>query len=216
MNARECGARTRAGKACRKAAMPNGKCRNHGGASPVGVAHPSFKTGRYSKDLPARLAARLQEASVDPDLISMRQEIALVDARTNEVLSRLDSKEAAAHWMQLKDLVEQFRLGTATQRIQAAEALSTWSTEALSDYAVWAEVLDLMERRRKLAETESKRLAAMGQFLTASQAMVLLASVVDVIRRTVTDKQQLSAISREIGRLADQREGPGFPALSLA
>jgi hypothetical protein len=47
--AKVCGAKTRRGTACRRAAMPNGKCYNHGGKSLRWMAHPNFKHGRYSK-----------------------------------------------------------------------------------------------------------------------------------------------------------------------
>ncbi len=53
------GAKTRAGGACRRAAMPNGRCSKHGGKSLVGPAAPAFRHGRSSKLLPARLAALL-------------------------------------------------------------------------------------------------------------------------------------------------------------
>lgn len=169
------------------------------------MASSQYVNGRYSKHLPTRIAAAYNAAKSDPELISVRDEIALVDARTNEVLARLDSKEAAIHWLQLKSLVEQFRDVNPVKRVQAAQALAEWSTEALSDYAVWAEVLDLMERRRKLAETESKRLSAMGQMITSERAMILLAHVVDICRRNVSNRNELSAIAREIGQLADLR-----------
>lgn len=200
-----CGAKSkRTGKPCTVPAMPNGRCYIHGGKSLIGAALPQFIDGRYSKHLPSRLAVLYAESQSDTDLISVRDELRLVDARTNEVLSRLDSKEAASHWAQLKGLVDQFRSGTPDKRIQAAEALSVWSAEALLDYAVWAEVLDLMERRRKLAETESKRLVAMGQMMTVSQVMSLAGAVIDICRRNVSNRNELSAISREIGVLADR------------
>lgn len=46
---KRCGAKTRSGKPCRAWAMPNGRCRMHGGSSPKGREHPSFKTGLHSK-----------------------------------------------------------------------------------------------------------------------------------------------------------------------
>lgn len=44
-----CGAKTRKGTPCKSAAMENGRCRMHGGLSPKGVDHPSFKTGQHSR-----------------------------------------------------------------------------------------------------------------------------------------------------------------------
>jgi hypothetical protein len=39
---KQCGAKTRAGTPCKRPAMPNGRCRLHGGLTPI-------KHGRYSK-----------------------------------------------------------------------------------------------------------------------------------------------------------------------
>jgi hypothetical protein len=48
-----CGARTRKGSPCRGPAMPNGRCRMHGGASPGaprGERNGNYRNGRYTKD----------------------------------------------------------------------------------------------------------------------------------------------------------------------
>jgi hypothetical protein len=65
-NAPRCGAKTRKGTACRSAAMPNGRCRMHGGMStgprtPEGIERiraSRTKHGRYS----AAAIARRREA----------------------------------------------------------------------------------------------------------------------------------------------------------
>jgi glucans biosynthesis protein len=47
-----CGARTRSGGTCKAAAMPNGRCRMHGGRSPgapIGNKN-AWKHGRYSAE----------------------------------------------------------------------------------------------------------------------------------------------------------------------
>lgn len=46
-----CGAKTRSGRPCEGPAMPNGRCRMHGGSSPgapKGKANGNYKTGRYT------------------------------------------------------------------------------------------------------------------------------------------------------------------------
>jgi hypothetical protein len=48
-----CGAKTRAGSPCRCPAMPNGKCRTHGGASPGaprGSANGRFRDGYWTHE----------------------------------------------------------------------------------------------------------------------------------------------------------------------
>jgi hypothetical protein len=50
-NAPRCGARTRSGTSCRCPAMPNGKCRIHGGLSPGaprGAANGSYRDGYWT------------------------------------------------------------------------------------------------------------------------------------------------------------------------
>ena len=48
-----CGARTRDGTPCRSPAMPNGRCRMHGGMSPgapMGEANGSYRHGRFTNE----------------------------------------------------------------------------------------------------------------------------------------------------------------------
>ena len=48
-----CGAKTRAGSACRCPAMPNGKCRIHGGLSPGaprGAANGNYRDGYWTRE----------------------------------------------------------------------------------------------------------------------------------------------------------------------
>src|SRR5829696_2327225 len=48
---RRCGARTRSASPCRSPAMPNGRCRMHGGKSPgapKGKANGNYRHGRFT------------------------------------------------------------------------------------------------------------------------------------------------------------------------
>ncbi|MFK5600652.1 HGGxSTG domain-containing protein [Methylobacterium sp. HMF5984] len=48
-----CGAKTRSGSPCRSPAMPNGRCRMHGGSSPgapKGKANGMYRHGRYTNE----------------------------------------------------------------------------------------------------------------------------------------------------------------------
>ena len=51
-----CGARTRSGSLCRSGAMPNGRCRLHGGLSPGAPKgnKNAYKHGRYAGEAAAR------------------------------------------------------------------------------------------------------------------------------------------------------------------
>ncbi len=156
----------------------------HGGASPSGLGSPNFKTGRYSKHLPAKLADRYHEAVNDADLLAMRDDIALLDARIGE------------------------RLATLTEHADDPGVA----------HVVWQDVSAYVEQRRKLVETEQKRLIAMQQMMTAEQAALLLGAVAGVIRKHVNDRPTLAAISADLAQLAmvEPTVGRALPARSGA
>ena len=72
----------------------------------------------------------------------------------------------------------------------------------VADYRAWAELLATIEMRRRLADTERRRLEAMQQMITTERAMLLVAALVDAVRRHVDDKRVLDAIGREVERIA--------------
>ena len=157
-----CGAKTRSGGTCKNAQMLNGRCRMHGGATPRGPACGSFKTGRHSKSLPFRLAARYEEAMADETLLEQRSEIALLDVRIDEVVRAVDARRASV---------------------------------------VWDDLCRLLDQRRKLVESERRRMVEMHQMLTTEEAMTLLAAVVDSLRRHIVDRKVLAAVSADLTRL---------------
>jgi hypothetical protein len=162
------------------------------------MANPAFKTGRYTTCIPDRLAGKYLEAQADPDLIGLRDELSLLDARLADVLTRVDTKEAGVHWANASNALQRYN---NTGDAGAMDELRASIGDGLSDYAAWNEVFSLIERRRKLCETETKRLAAMGQQITAERAMILVAAMVDIVRRNVTDPQVMRSISGEVNKL---------------
>ena len=74
------------------------RCKRHSYGSPAGPLNPAFVHGRHSKVLPVRLLERYQASLSDPDLLSMRDDIALVDARMQELLSRVETGESDNLW----------------------------------------------------------------------------------------------------------------------
>lgn len=177
----------------------------HGGASPRGLAHPSTTTGRFSKDLPTRLLAQYEAALADPDLIALREELALATAREGDLLTRVDSGEAGAHWRGIRGALADFRKAQRRDDAPAA-AGALREMERLTDLGIaddqaWAELFDVIEARRRLADTERRRLESMQQMITTERAMLLVAALVDAVRRHVDDRQVLDAIGRELERL---------------
>lgn len=199
-----CGAKKRnKDEICKKSpSVGRNRCKLHGGASPRGTLSKKFKDGRYSRDMPTRLATRYAEALKDPELLSLRDEIAMMQARISEQLTRLDQGESGALWKLLRNKYEE-----ATGAVRASDQASFTQIFAEigriinrghNDFRSWEELSRNSDQLRKLTESENKRLLATQQMMTAEQAMMMLAFVVSVIRKHVHEKEKLAAISAEI------------------
>jgi len=184
-------------------------CANHGGKSLVGVDSPTFKHGRYSKHLPDSLSVRYQEALNDANLICLEDEIALIDARIKrqlDLLAKVGINEAM--FGRLKLLYERFQMHTNSGKhglaIRAIRELGALLDQGADATLAWTEINELMETRRKMVETERKRLLDEDQVITVDRLMVLVAALVDIIRRNVASKDERAAVSDEIRLLVER------------
>lgn len=191
--------------------MANGRCRMHGGNQSHGVAHHSTKTGRYSKYLPARLAARYQESQDDETLLGLRDEVSLLDARLAELLGRVDTGESGAAWSEAATALGEFRKavtsGDATGRLVAFAAMEEAIERGQSDTATWDDIHKAVEQRRRLVESERKHLEQMGQMVAVGQVMLMIGQIVELLRENVHDRDALVAISSGINRIVGATSG---------
>ena len=197
-----CGAKTRSGGVCKNAPMPNGRCRMHGGANPRGLAHHSTKHGRYSKDLPTRLAGRFEEAINDSELGTLKSEIALLDTRIGEMLSNIDTEQYGDIWKQTSDSFHNLKAAVnskdGSMMLAALNDMDAAIKRGYSDMSTWDNIIKVIEQRRKLTDSERKRLVDLQQMITAEQSMLLITTLMRAVKTHVTDKRVLSAIANEI------------------
>ncbi len=201
------------GQQCRRRAV-SGKqvCTVHGGLTPGGIASPHWKHGRYSKYAPTRLIERYIEAQSDSEILNLTEEIALVDARIADVLKRVDAGESGQIWSELQEKRKKF-LGA--QRKQDQETMAEALTDILNlvarghaDWSAWLEVMNLIERRRRLVESEQRRRMSMHLLIKveeAAQAMVILAdavrgAVVEYVRDPEERQRVLVAVQQALSR----------------
>lgn len=202
----------RTGQQCRASAVKGrATCRMHGGTTAVGPASPTWKDGRHSSVLPKRLREHYEASLADPDRLVLEAEIALVDARISELLGVVDTRESGRIWSELQKRVTALEAGQAAKN---PVAVATAQFEILmlireghAEWTAWNDVLSLIERRRKLVESERKRLVQQHQVVTADQAMALLALLVEAVHEHVHDRAVLRAITSEYTRLTGV-EGP--------
>lgn len=92
------------------------------------------------------------------------------------------------------------------QHLSAVQAIITGGN---TDDAAWGAVMAMVEQRRKLVDSESRRLVEMQQMITVEQAMALLAQLTSIITRHVPDRETRAAIAGELRGLI--RRSPPEP-----
>jgi hypothetical protein len=207
-----CGAKKRNGQPCQQWPIKGRtRCRLHGGKSRMGPGSGRFVHGRYSTFLPSHLAAHYEAAAHDPQLLELRRDISLVDARIADLLQRVDTGESGAIWRQTQAVMWRFTReqtkGNLDAMPSAVAQVQRLITQGAADHAAWREVGELIEQRRKLCDSENKRLMQAHESLTSEQAMTFLAQVVAAIQRHVPDKAVLSAIAQDMQALVHHRHG---------
>jgi hypothetical protein len=121
-----CGAKTRSGTPCKRAPMPNGRCKLHGG---MATGRP-LTTGRYSLKHRASLAEKMQAFRADPQPGDLADELALMRALLADYLERFptgqplvyeDIERVVGLLSEISKLVERINRIMTTTALTAAE-----------------------------------------------------------------------------------------------
>jgi hypothetical protein len=217
----QCSARAKSsGQQCRRRAVTGMRvCQVHGGVTPKGPASPHWIDGRHSKYLPKHLLGAYLAARDDPERLALMDELALIDARLNDVLGRVDSGESGRLWTELRKTVAALEAAKRSGDVAVvATTLTTivdLVTQGHDDAAAWQDVAGLIERRRKLVDSESKRQREAREMIHIEQAFGLMGMLVEAVRGHVTDPTALRAVAETFSRLTGQpipTEAPPLPA----
>ena len=197
-------------------------CKVHGGMSfkSRGAAHHNYKEGKFSKYLPKRLLEAYDQSRNDPDILSLNDDISLTEARVADVLQRVDSNESGAMWDELSKTAKEIKLARRSGDVELVETLFDDLLKLIqtgkADRENWREIGDLLERKRKLSESQLKLLVTKQEFISRQQAVALVGNLVEVVKTHVTDSLTKRRIIGGISQLMNLQEGqtvdsiPGF------
>ena len=210
-----CSAKTRKGGNCKRFPMSNGRCYRHGGATPSGPASPHFIHGRYSKALPTGLAVRFAASKSAPDLLELRAEIALLDARIEELLGRVQRQDTVGRWSEAKAVHQRMRVADqARHTTDAATALAELGDileRGDEDFELWDQIGQFITLRARLVRTESQRLKDLHQMVPVDQVWTLVSALVESVRTHVSNPDTLARIQRDFRELTGRTEADGKP-----
>lgn len=211
-----CGARTRKRDEhgnpipCRNAPVEGRtRCRMHGGTQPVGIASPNYKHGRYSEAMPRRLNDTYERVRTDPDILNLSEQFYLLETRLQDTLKRSDLGEAGRLWLETRKQWGAFKRardsGDVPGMTDAIAMLDRLIGKGAGEAAAWGEIADLIERQRRVVETESRRREKMHEMVTTDRLQLLLTRLTNVIRETVHEPEARRALAAEIRNIV----GPG-------
>lgn len=185
----------------------SGRCKMHGGNHVRGVKHHLFKHGRRSQvfeALPEKFRAGYTASLEDDDLLSLRTDIALNDVRMKDLLERLDTGENEARWKGVENLVRRLRVQLADTELDRdsiksiAKELGDLVDDAEADERNWRDLREASQHRRKLVDSERQRLKDLHAYLSAEEALAIVARLTDAVIRHVENKDNLAAILQEV------------------
>ncbi len=149
--------------------------------------------------LPKRLLESYDAALVDKELLLLRRDLALIEARIDDLLDRADTGESGAVWKEIKTAMKAFEQASRSGEEATAQAhfenIKDLILKGNEDYSIWGEISGLVEQRKRLVESERKRLMEMHQMISAERVMALMERIASVIERHVNDTK----IRRQIG-----------------
>lgn len=198
-HARRCTAvNLKSGRRCKNMAVAGSTtCRFHGAGSPgAGRAPgPAIQRGRHSRYLPRRLMETYQRGMTDPDLLALRDEIVLLDARINDLLKEVrkqDSKESTKTWRQISSLVESRRRLAVSERDRLIKAGQTVTTENLVSFV--GAVLEILRKR-----LEHQQFVVVARDL---QKMIGASSGMPMQKETVDNQVMWAKLNERWSRIA--------------
>jgi len=206
-----CGGLKADGTRCQDpAVMANGRCRRHKGKAARGIAAPQTISGRYSRDLPTRVLLRYESALADPELLSVRDDIALLQGAIKDIMAELKEAEARPDLDQILGSVEkisaEWQSWDWTRMNGELAKLKEAITSRASQRQAMKEIRELIREKSALVAQENRLLADRQQLITVEQYVLGMRALGAAVRRLVNDPRTLQAIDGEFRRLASVPE----------
>lgn len=207
-----CGARKRNGTLCQSRPMANGKCRLHGGLTPCGINSPHYKDGKYSKYLPSHLKSDYEAAVSDPELLSLRDDVALYESMQKEQVRRMEQVkfppwgEVSVMLSEVEELLREGDDGAKERGLAALRELVGRGTDAARAYeGAQRQWRQLSDEKAKTARVEFSRLEALNGVLPVTEVMGVIVGLLTFIREEVKDPASRQRIQNHWNRLVGAR-----------
>lgn len=141
----------------------------------------------------------------DGQILSNRAAIDIIDSRVMTLMERIDLESAPDRMKNLYDLWDQLK--AARRRHSEAEEVAILGSmdaefeAAYHDYAAWEQMIQVLDLRRKMVDSEVKVIKEMKAFLSVEMAYKLVAKLLAVCIRLIKDPKLLRQINSEFSKI---------------
>ena len=223
-----CNARKKSGGYCSKVAgygtdhLGYGRCKFHGGSSLSGPNHPNWVHGKYAESLPHNILKHYDKLLQDGKLTELTEDLALVTAMIKESFEDLAQNHQATNEyfktmgkviLDIRMLMEEMGPDLIPANLYVAlETFVEVFDAARSAHIKMMEILTMIEQKRKLSESEQKRMMNFHTLFSAEDVMKLMARVLAIIKEEVKDIELQERIGEGIRReISKQRNNKLLP-----
>jgi hypothetical protein len=183
------------GDRCRNAVRAGWNvCHYHGAGRPSNPAGRAPVTGKFSKFLPTRFIEQFEQFLTDPEFLTLGNEMALIDTRIAELLGMLEGADVKMAWAKVRSVAYNLGNIAACQDLKQAQDIAA--------HEIWEGIRDFVEQRRKLADTERRRMVDAKKYLTLQQANSMMAYIIDVVLKNVNDPLERMKIADQLKTFA--------------
>ena len=160
-----CGAKLRKkpGVFCKKFPVPHRtRCYLHNGNAATGAAVASYRHGRFSKYLPQGLLKKYIDNQHDPEFLTHKSELGLLDAHIKDHYETLRNGTGPDRFKKVRETWKDLTKAKANHDGEAVDVAFMAMEEAMigeEEHSTnMSELLNLLEVRRKTLEAETRRL----------------------------------------------------------
>lgn len=209
------GTSKQSGHRCGRRVSPGSNvCSFHGGRMPKGPLAKNYKHGKYSGSLPGKLLGAYHHSLHDPQIVSMSDALALCDSRIDELTKELEEADGPGDTITRarSKLREALRCNEGSARDGHLSTLQDILERGASADQIWDRILQAIEGRRRVAETESRRIVSMGQAVPIQKVVEIIGMISQAMRNTVlthADRETANLILRDASRDVQRIIGAG-------
>jgi hypothetical protein len=160
--------------------------------------------------LPSRVSARYEAALADPTLLSLRDDIALLQAMVADIMAKTQDGEAQVDVDRVLRAVEQIAADSISLDhagiVTELGKLRQLIVRCRSERAAMRAARELIREKAKLIAQESRLLADREAYVSVEQFLLTMRAIGAAVRQLVDDPEILRRIDGEVRRLVDRPE----------